>query len=357
MTLIRISVWIVCITALFVSLDCPAATNVPPASELLDKYTRALDSTQSFISTWESSDVSSYLIPSWGMQATDVKQYARGENRTDNKGRKYCKSYSWGYCSASYPNLSEDDPQYVMDVIGSDFTYRHDRKIGDNPFDYKGRIDYRKEGTKGWDTPDRKHWGYFDNGDTNSALLGYFYTRARLDRILRDKKRVYVHPKPEAINGSLCYVLEADTRYGEFKLWLDSEHGYHPARIRATVTIGHDIGDPGSPHIITKAEAITRKFIVDNVCFENIHDVWVPMEADRTTNIILGSENGFSRSKVHFKRTKIMLDPDHHALGSFKDPIENPTVDPELRNGTEIRLNLGDGINRMWQNGKPVPVN
>jgi hypothetical protein len=355
MTLLRTSVWFICITALFVSLDCPAATSVPPASELLDKYAKALDSTQSFISFWEYSGVMSYRIPSWGMEVDNVKKFSRGEHRTDNKGRKYTRDYSWGYQSSIYPNLSGDNAKYGMNIIGSDFTYRNEQKLGDNPYDFPGRVDYRKRGTKGWDIPDRKTWGYFDNG-ANSAFLGYFYTQERLDRILRKKKRLYLRPKPENVNGSLCYVLEADTPYGDFKIWLDSEHGYHPARIRATVTVGDDIGDPGRPHIITKAEAITRKFIVDNVRFEKIDGVWVPMETDNTTHIILGSENGFSRSMYNFKRTKIVLNPDHDALGSFTDPIENPGIDPELRNGTEMNLNLGDDIERVWRDGKPIPL-
>ena len=76
------------------------------------------------------------------------------------------------------------------------------------------------------------------------------------------------------------------------------------------------------------------------------------MEADRRGYIVLGSENGFSDIKLHFKRKKIMLNPDHDALGSFADPIKNPGLDPEIRNGTQVNLNLGDGIKRIWLDGK-----
>jgi hypothetical protein len=150
-------------------------------------------------------------------------------------------------------------------------------------------------------------------------------------------------------------VLEADTVRGRFKVWFDADHGYHPARIRARVDVGDDIGEPWSPHIITEAEGIIRDFTVDNIRFEKIDGVWVPMEADRKTRIILGSENGFSDTQLHFKRTKIVLNPDHEALGSFADPMDNPTLDSELRDGTKVELNLGDGIKRTWLDGKAVP--
>lgn len=347
---IRMVVRTVLICIMFIALECWACAGTPSISSLLDKYTQALDSTQSFVSSWNSSEKWSQSVPSLGLRANNTKVFREGEYRTDNKGRSYERSYRWGQIGGSF--ASREQAHYLMWIIGEGFMYRHDRPLGQTK--YRGYLNYRKKGTPGWDTPDRKTWGYFDGTLTNSLFLGYIGTRARLDGILRNARRISMRPKPEMIRGSRCYVIHAQTKYGDFRVWLDSGHGFHPARIQALVGIGDDIGNPGSPHIITRKEGITREYTLDNVRFEKVDGVWTPMEADRNGHIVLGSENGFSDIKVHFKRKKILLNPDHDELGSFADPMHNPGLDPEIRNGTEVNLNLGDGVKYTWLNGKPV---
>lgn len=335
---------------LILATGCPAGTSRPTVSELLEKYTQALDATQSFISSWEASSVSSCNIPSWGMRTDNVKDFSKGEYRTDNKGRSYERSFRWGYTGSLFPNAPEDRPAYVMNMVGHRFAYRYNRHLGSK---YKGHLSYREEGTPGWDDPDRKTWGYFERNGHNNLFLGYVGTKARLDRMLKKAMCLSMRPEPETINGALCDVVEARTRWGDFQLWLDTEHGYHPARITAFVGQGDDIGDPGAPHIITRKEGITRQYLLHNVRFEKVGDVWVPMEADRRGYIVLGSENGFSDIRCHFKRTKIVLNPDHDALGSFANPVEHPELDPELHDGAVVYF--GKGGLCTWQDGKIVP--
>ena len=74
------------------------------------------------------------------------------------------------------------------------------------------------------------------------------------------------------------------------------------------------------------------------------------MEADSRSHVVLGSENGFSSGRGHFKRVKIVLNPDHDALGSFEDPTKNLRLDPELQDGTV--LYTGDGTKCTWSSGK-----
>ncbi len=78
------------------------------------------------------------------------------------------------------------------------------------------------------------------------------------------------------------------------------------------------------------------------------------MEADQASDFMLGPGHGFSRTQSHFKRTNIVLHPDHDAAGSFANPMKNPKLDSELRNNTEVNLNLGDGKKYTWLDGKPV---
>jgi hypothetical protein len=324
------------------------------AQELLDRYAQALDPIQSFIGWSESSSVSSYRIPSWGMQADHVRSFSRTEYGTDNKGCKYIRDYRWGYVGRSEPNVAQSTPHYSLYIIGDDFIYHHDRPLGQTR--YTGVLDYTAKGQAGFDRV-KNGAGDLKKNDSVSFFLGYVSCGARLDGVMKDARRLSVRAEPERINGSLCHIIEADTRYGRFTVWLDPLHGYHPARIRAAVRVGDDIGDPGSPHVITKAEGITRDYSIDITRFEKVGDIWVPMEADTKSHIVLGSENGFSDGQTHFKYTKIVLNPDHKALHSFDDPVKNPKLDPELRNGTKVYLDppfVGPGTTCTWQDGKIV---
>ena len=346
MNSIKMVVLVVLASVGFLAFECSAAESRPSVSELLDKYTQALDSTQSFISSWEYSGIGSCNIPSWGMRKNNARQYEEGEHRTDNKGRSYVKSFRWGHVSGSI--VSRDKAVYVLSVVGSAFTYRHNKHLGAPPD--RSHLRYLEEGKPGWDTSYRKSWGYFDKNGKVNFFMGYMQTKARLDRILKKARRISLRPKPEKLRGFVCYVIEADTKRGEFKVWLDSEHGYHPAKIEVFVALGDDIGDPGSPRIITKADGITRQYAMSNVRFEKVDGVWVPMEADSRSHVALGSENGFSSGRSHFKRLKIVLNPDHDALGSFEDPTKNLDLDPELQDGTV--LYTGEKGKSTWSRDK-----
>ncbi|UCD49313.1 MAG: hypothetical protein JSW27_17490 [Phycisphaerales bacterium] len=168
----------------------------------------------------------SYDIPSWGMRVNNVQDFSRGEYRTDNNGRLYERSFQWGYTGSLFPNAREDQPAYVMNVIGHRFAYRYNRHLGSK---YKGHLSYWKEGTLGWNDPDRKTWGYFERNGHNNLSLGYVQTKARLDRVLKQAARLSARPQPETVNGALCHVIEVRTRRGDFQLWLDAKHGCHPA--------------------------------------------------------------------------------------------------------------------------------
>ncbi len=60
----------------------------------------------------------------------------------------------------------------------------------------------------------------------------------------------------------------------------------------------------------------------------------------------------FSEFQAHIKRMEIILNPDHDALGLFKDPLKNPGQDLELVNGTPIKME--GGLRGVWLNGKIV---
>jgi hypothetical protein len=359
------------ITITFAGWTAMAVDPAPPptASELLAKYSQALHSTRRFVSTSESSCLLNCRVPSWGIEVHNARFFDRSEERIDSRGHLYEKSLHWGYESANEQHLTETNPRYNLRVVGDGFVYSDSKKLGQTR--HKGHVTYQVKGfsesekykaTSGYYNGDsvlgrcfseyekyRATSSYY-NGDTLLGhFLGYMSAWRRLDGVLRSARSISVRPKPETIKGAVCYVLEADTEYGRFVLWLDSEHGYHPARVRASVRVGDDIGVPGNPSVITSAEAITRDYRMDNVRFEKVGDVWVPMEADAKRLVVLVNEHGFCEERNHYKRTKIVLNPDHDALGSFADPMKNPAMDPELVNGSIVFL--GSGQKNTWQDG------
>jgi len=170
----------------------------------------------------------------------------------------------------------------------------------------------------------------------------------RLDTVLRRASQISVRPTTETIGGSDCYVIVAHTKYGKYSVWLDPKHGYHPIRVRRRAIEGDEHGDK---RVLSKGHI--RTAYLDNVRFEKIDGVWVPVEADRSYNNIYGKPESFSKGDSHFKRTKIVLNPDHDKLGSFDNPLENPDQDPELVNGTKVRI-AGDKTRYTWQDGKLI---
>jgi len=334
----------------------PVVAKIPEVNEILDNYTKALDPIQSFIASYESTSLTNSDIPSWGMRLEESKSFERGESRTDGKGRTSVTSFRWGDLNMNERNVPENRAAYTRTVAGDNFVYRHSKTL--NQTEYKGR---EYHGKLTYQTPDgnkdfkrsRDDHGLFNNLGTISYFLGYLDTPIRLDNILKnDVKHISVREEPEMINGSTCFVVEADTKRGDFTIWFDSEHGYHPAKIKAKVGIGDDTGSLEYPGVITKEQGIERDYTLENVRFEKVDSVWIPMEADSKRHVILGNENGFSDEQHHFKFTKITLNPDHEALNSFGNPAENPELDPELEDGTLV-YHIGYP-SATWQDGKVI---
>ncbi|MFH1716002.1 MAG: hypothetical protein ABIF19_01515 [Planctomycetota bacterium] len=182
-----------------------------------------------------------------------------------------------------------------------------------------------------------------------SYLVGYIGADERLDAVLRGADRISVRETTENVGGSDCWVIDAHTKYGRYSLWLDPEHGYHPAKVRQRA----EEGEYQRRHLLSMGDVATA--YVDNVRFEEVDGVWVPMEADvGNYTIVGGSREHFMKEDIHFKRTKIILNPDHDKLGSFADPIlEDPNNDPELVNGTRVRINFLP-TRYTWQDGQLV---
>ena len=160
--------------------------------------------------------------------------------------------------------------------------------------------------------------------------------------------------KPEIINGSVCYVVEADTAYGDYTVWLDSAHGFRPARIEGSC------GD-GDIHNVTKFQPPPDKrvegketFVIDNIALKKVQGVWIPVEGRMTSHKEWPKYGFFVDDEINFKTKEIVFNPDHDVLNSFADPMKNPELDPELVNGTRVRLGR-ENLKCVWRDGKAIP--
>jgi len=192
----------------FVVLAADTPTAAPTSSELLDRYTQALDSTLSFISASESSSLDSGRVPSWGLEMHNARSFGRCAERTDGRGHLYAKSLRWGYVSASEQHLTETNARYDLSVVGDGFRYRDDKGLGQTK--YKGHVDYQVKGGEEYEKY-KVEWGYFMGDDILGYFLGYMSAWRRLDEMLKGARSISVRPKPETINGAVCYVVEAVT--------------------------------------------------------------------------------------------------------------------------------------------------
>jgi hypothetical protein len=163
----------------------------------------------------------------------------------------------------------------------------------------------------------------------------------RVDSILMQASSLSVRDELEEVGGFNCYVIDAATDYGPYTVWIDPQHGYNIARAENTKkpeSLVRDgkrrFGGHGSYH-----------FLLDNVHFEKIDGIWVPMEA--YIEVKRYNADGRLRRtwKMHHKRTDFQLNPDHHALGSFI---------PQIEEGSRFPIEGVPGIQYEWRDGEIV---
>ena len=321
--------------------------NRAEALKLVDKYTNALDSTASFISHYERRGEYRGNFPAehpfysmYGGKEFRYRMFGRGVYKfKENKGY-YNHEYNWGYFNEKHKNLPEDRPMSRMWITAKEFSYFHQVNR------YRSAVDSatRRESTTDTIGPPDCIVGI-------SHLLGYVDTEERLDEVLRKASYISVRDTGEIVRGSACSVIDAHTKYGQFSIWLDPEHGFHPARI----THEAEQGEPLHDHIIPVGSIATG--YSDVLQFKQVDGIWVPVEVNAGFHRTMGSPAYYMDEDVHYKRTQIILNPDHDKLGSFADPIfEDPSNDPELKNGTRVRIHIDDlRTEYTWHDGQLIP--
>jgi hypothetical protein len=314
--------------------------SAPATSELLDKYTQALQSTQSFISktevlTRQDYQFDPYFDPAWmgttnAIDRRGLEVHAQVEFRTDGQRTRRIQ-YSWGDLSLREPPTDKAQPSFFFSNWDGVDYYVH-ASVAKNPS--KRGVVQLGGLQKGQETTQFiRH--------SESCLLGYPGDE-RVDVMLRRAASVSVSDRMETINGAACHVITGRTNDGTVSLWIAPQYGYNAVQMEVKSVSG----DPQRPEVMR-----TTRF--ENVRFQQMDGAWIPMEADtiHETTFNIKGRKGFMRDASHCKRTEFVLNPDHNALGSFDDPLKG---DPELLDGTPI-YKLGTPFRFRWEGGQVVP--
>ncbi len=158
--------------------------------------------------------------------------------------------------------------------------------------------------------------------------------------LLIESASVNLHEKRENINGSVCYVVEATTRYGKVTAWIAPEKGYNALKWSIQKEPGDLFND--GPVIVSSWLA---EFVADDL--QKVGDFWVTKAGCMTFSIGYNDEYPVKTriTKYKYQLSDIQIDPDFEALEAFK--IDFP-------DGTPVKIEQAPGVRYVWQDGKPV---
>lgn len=270
----------------------PAARH-PTASRLLAKYAETQDKLQSFIAkaNFSNKGYCNWSIgserPCW---SEDSGKY---EARFDGR-RASIRTYTWGHIN---PRLyfTQDDPVYNSELWDGEtrFGYDFHHKFESRYSPLKIRKDPNSETGRRLLIDNYHHL----------ILMGYFWReKTRVDVRLRDADSIRVRNKMDKAEGRPCYVIEARIKEGEYKLWIDPEHGHNIVKIE----IERD--DIAGLERFSESVKCTR--------FKKVDDVWLPMEGE-TRRYWDWPGDHYCEGTMSIKLEEIILNPDHNSLGSF----------------------------------------
>lgn len=298
------------------------AVEHPSVSDLLDKYAETQDKIQrSFIIKTESSSNFSYRTR---LSKRSGRDHRLRDTRFDGD-RISMSELKWGDLNLTLKDVPKNKALYRSYL-----------------WDGKRYITYTKD-------LDGKYPNMViingDSGHDMMPLAGELHGNfrgdsVRVDSILRKARNVSVRDELDEITGSACYVIDAITERGKYTLWMDPNHGYNLAK--AVIQKKEHQLFPKRP----PSKNYVSLRIMGNVRFEKIDDIWVPMEVDLKYNGNY-AHGYFSKSKSHVKRTEVILNPDHDALGSF--------VPDDIENGSKVYVVQVPGITYIWQDGELIP--
>lgn len=320
-------------TGLIVLFVQMVALATPSAQELLGKFTETVDKAHTSFITQSKVDTISYHKYSgeWAHLSGKKERYCVIEFRTDGKRVKLIR-------------------QAATDPV-KEKSYRSDTYDGDKRYQFLGFkgpqakfpgsliLDVKSPGKSfeidsmlAYEDALSKSFGYL-NGDIE-----------RFDRILQDAEpgQISVKEKMEDINGTAHYVIEAETKSGSYRIWLNPEKGYNFSKAIL-------VKKPGD-YLMGKKDNVlpgcTMRFVIENQEFRQVDGVWVPAKATAKMNDTF-PDNGHVKINMEIELISMLINPDHDALDSF-------SID-DIKEGS---LTVIEGVpgDFRWNNGKAVEL-
>jgi len=175
--------------------------------------------------------------------------------------------------------------------------------------------------------------------------------------ILNDVSSVLqLRPSMEEVDGQDTYVLEGDTKYGHYSLWIDPNCGFNARRIIVRKR-GDDLfrGKPVSsprPKLPPGAMATRPQvpynevlYVLDSISIAKFNGLFVPVSAVATTTYeyVNGEKVQF---KQEYKRTSVDLNPDFAKIPDAFNLL--------VRDGSDVYDWEMPAADLEWFNGKVV---
>ncbi|HUS72965.1 MAG TPA: hypothetical protein VMY06_07840 [Sedimentisphaerales bacterium] len=309
----------------------------PSASELLDKYAAGQQGLQSFIvkGKWFREGSSEQAPTMVGLPGVSRFRYdSEFEGRFDGN-RASGRTRLWGQVNPRL-DVSKEEALYQSRLWDGKTFFQYDtssmRPAG---------VCYIVKSEKQNRERDRTATTIQTSG--NRFELGYLpFTDDRVDSVIRNGKSKTVRNAMEQVRGSPCYVIDADTKYGKYTIWVDPQHGYNIARATIKKSPGDLLMQAGS-YRLGEGEVYSLSF--ESLRFEQREGLWIPMESEsHDSRIYLGG--GFEETLMCCKVSGIVLNPDHNALGSF--------LPDDIKDGARVSVDTAPGIKYTWQDGELI---
>jgi hypothetical protein len=319
----------------------------PTALELLDKYAQTQDKIyKSFVIKFEEAR-EQYNSHTYGLERGKRRGGTFCEMRFDGR-RFYAIRNDYGNCT---PNVRvfvpKDNPRYSVIIWDGRFHYsffknpnKEQKESAEKSFKTMEEREKFLKGRSGLLTithrPERARGG---QGDLLGAITGHCddFFDPRLISILRKASKIFLHDEMERIGTSKCYVIDALTKLNKYTIWIDPAHSYNIAQFE-------NIWEKKKTGATVR---IRREISIKNIRFKKSSGIWIPMEAE-VSDVTRNFGKGMLRiTKRRYKRTDIILNPNHEGLGSFI---------PDFPAGCRVQVKGLEGINESktytWRDDK-----
>ncbi len=187
---------------------------------------------------------------------------------------------------------------------------------------------------------------------TSSSELWWLFWDCALTAVPAKASSLAVRTNLEQVGAAKCFVVDMVTPVTEYSVspparftvydtvWLDPERGHNI--VQATKFI--------------KYERASTSIMLERVVCKQVEGIWIPMEGQKRRYDVF-SNNDYDRLTNQVRIAKLVLNPDHQALGSFvPDDIKNGAwvlIDPD--GGTRIpAVRLIPSVLPLWRDGRVV---